>query len=71
MSKWTEIHADFIEDGVIHIDAWTTSDDNEDGRVIAKIYPDGSVEYRDIDAETDEFAQELIQGRLKEMQNNS
>jgi len=62
MSIWGEIRNDFIDDdGIAHIDAWLTADDNEEGKVIAKVDTlTGSVEYIDPRAETDEYAQEMI-----------
>lgn len=58
---WSEIRNDFEDDGFVHIDAWTTSDDNEDGRVIAKINIEtGEVTYLDERAKTDKIAQEAI-----------
>jgi len=62
MSIWGEIRNDFIDDdGIAHIDAWLTADDNEEGKVIAKVDTfTGTVEYIDPRAETDEYAQEMI-----------
>ena len=38
-SNWAEIRCDFVDEkeGVAYIDAWYTTDDNEDGMVIAKV----------------------------------
>lgn len=67
-SNWSEIHDDFEDEGFIHIDAWTTSDDDEVGNVIAKINVlTKDVIYLDERASTDEFAQEVIQERLKSL----
>jgi hypothetical protein len=63
MSKWAEIRNDFIREDSrkIYIDAWFTDDDNEEGKVIARIDMDTkNVEYVDDDAKTDEYAQEII-----------
>lgn len=64
MSKWAEIRNDHFdeEEKCIFIDAWETDNDNEEGKVIAKIYEDGNkgTIYLDKDAETDEYAQEMI-----------
>ena len=77
MSKWKEIRNNFVETtsseyhNIIHIDAWRTGRDNEEGKVVAKIFEpkDESeieemgvvyVEYYDKDARTDEYAQEVI-----------
>jgi hypothetical protein len=58
---WSEIRNDFQDNGVIHIDAWLTDDDNEDGRVIAKVnVQTKAVEYLDNRAKTDKYAQEII-----------
>lgn len=63
-SKWAEIRNDHFdeEEKCIFIDAWETDNDNEEGKVIAKIYEDGNkgTIYLDKDAETDEYAQEMI-----------
>ncbi len=60
VSKWIEIKSDFEdEDGTIFIDAYTSEDENESGKVIAKI-KNGKVEYLDVDAKSDEYAQEVI-----------
>lgn len=62
MNIWSEIRNDFIDDdGIVHIDAFLTDDDNEEGVVIAKVHSlTGSIEYLDERAETDEYAQEMI-----------
>ena len=68
MSKWSEIRIDFFdtEENKWSVDAWETDDDDEEGSVIAKIDLDtGTVEYLDVDAKTDECAQEEIKEMLK------
>lgn len=53
MSKWAEIRNDFYDDEEqkVYIDAWKTSNDNEEGTVIAKVnYKTKKVEYLDNDA---------------------
>lgn len=63
MSKYAEIRNDFYsdEEQKVYIDAWFTEDDNEEGVVIAKVnYKTKEVEYLDIDAKTDSYAQEVI-----------
>jgi hypothetical protein len=62
MSIWGEIRNDFIDDdGIVHIDGFLTDDDNEEGRVIAKVNSlTGTIEYLDERAETDNYAQEMI-----------
>ena len=70
MSKWAEIRNDFVcEDSrKIYIDAWITEDDNEEGIVIARInIGTKNIEYFDDDAKTDEYAQEIINETLKEI----
>lgn len=66
MSKWKEIRCTFFNamEEKYMIDAWETDNDNEKGTRIAKIdIADGTVEYIDEDAKTDEYAQKV----LKEM----
>jgi hypothetical protein len=61
MSIWSEIRNDFSDDkGIIYIDAWISEDENEDGRSIALINPNGSVIYKDDRDKTDSYAQEMI-----------
>lgn len=66
MSKWKEIRCTFFNamEQKYMVDAWETDNDNEKGTRIAKIdFADGTVEYIDEDAKTDEYAQKV----LKEM----
>lgn len=62
---WSEIRDEFCEvseeGSVITIDAWLTEDDNEEGKVIAKVSKE-SVEYIDERAKTDIYAQQVING---------
>jgi hypothetical protein len=70
MSKYGEIRNDFYDEQEkkIYIDAWFTEDDNEEGVVIAKVnYRTKAIEYIDNDARTDEYAQEIINETLKEI----
>jgi hypothetical protein len=68
MSKWSEIRNDNVEetesmdmDSYVTIDAWLTEDDNEEGKVIARINcGTKEVTYLDEDAKTDTYAQEMI-----------
>ena len=63
MSKWREIRCDFFNEKEerYYVDAWKTGNDNEEGKVIAKIdLANGTVEYLDEDARTDEDAQVVI-----------
>ena len=69
MSKWSDIRCDFFdeEEEKYVVDAWRTDDDNEEGTVIAKLdLADGTVEYLDEDAKTDEYAQAVIKEMLEE-----
>jgi FMN-dependent NADH-azoreductase len=68
MSKWSEIRCDFYdeEEEKYFVDAWKTSNDNEEGEVIAKIdLANEAVEYLDNDAKYDEYAQEVIDEMLE------
>ena len=69
MSIWGEIRNDFEDDdGIVYIDAWLTDDDNEEGKVIAKVNTETkTVEYLDDRAKTDSYAQELIKESLGEL----
>lgn len=71
MSIWGEIRNDFIDDdGIAHIDAWLTDDDNEEGVVIARVNTDtGVVLYLDERAKTDSLAQEMINEILSDSGN--
>ena len=61
MSKWSELKSDFTdEDGTVFIDGFLTTDENEEGKVIAKV-KNGIVKYYDEVARKDEYAQEVIQ----------
>jgi hypothetical protein len=61
MSIWGEIRNDFQDGDIVYIDAWLTSDDNEEGRVIAKVnVRTHETEYLDDRARTDGYAQEMI-----------
>lgn len=75
-SYWSEVRNDYItenkEHGIkkeIHIDAWKTADDNEQGTVIAKVClteQNGiKVIYIDDIARTDKLAQEKIHEAIK------
>ena len=63
MSKWKEVKCHFFNamEEKYMVDAWETDNDNEKGTRIAKIdFTDGTVEYIDEDAKTDEYAQKVI-----------
>ena len=64
---WSEIRRDYEDEGIVHIDAWTSPDDNEEGTVIAKVdLKTGNVQYIDKRAKTDAYAQEIIQNVLSD-----
>ncbi|MBN2853473.1 MAG: hypothetical protein JXQ23_12125, partial [Clostridia bacterium] len=60
------IRNDFEDDNqIVHIDAWLTDDDNEEGKVIAKVnVQTKEVEYLNDRAKTNAYAQEMIQELL-------
>jgi len=64
---WKDIRNDFEDDGLIHIDAWTSdADDDTDGKVIAKVSVEtGEVTYLDDRAKTDKNAQEAIKEAIQ------
>lgn len=67
MSKYSEVRNNFYDDiqKKVCIDAWKSDDDNEEGRVIAKIDVETKeVEYIDMDAKSDPYAQEKIRESL-------
>ena len=69
---WSEIRSNFEDESIVHIDAWITPDDNEDGRVIANINKiTGNVQYIDDRAKTDTYAQEIINEVLIGTGNNN
>lgn len=62
-SKYREIRSNFIDydKNIMYIDAWRTTNSNEEGKVIAKINLSNSeVEYVDEKAKTDAYAQTVI-----------
>lgn len=68
---WKEIRNDYVneEDNAIYIDAWRTSNVNEEGKVIAKIDCDTKeVTYLDERARTDAYAQEIIQETIDSLE---
>lgn len=72
MSKWREIRNDYCdeEEGKVCIDAWKTSNGNEEGKVIAKVdYKTKEIEYLNEAAKTDEYAQEIIKEVLDSIDN--
>ncbi len=62
-SKYREIRSNFVDydKNIMYIDAWRTTNSNEEGKVIAKINLSNSeVEYVDEQAKTDAYAQTVI-----------
>ena len=69
---WSEIRSNFEDESIVHIDAWITPDDNEEGTVIAKVNVlTGNVQYIDDRAKTDAYAQEIIKEVLIGTGNNN
>ena len=67
---WSEIRSNFEDESIVHIDAWITPDDNEEGRVIAKVNKvTGNVQYIDDRAKPDLYAQEIIKEVLTDIAN--
>ena len=67
---WSEIRSNFEDESIVHIDAWITPDDNEEGMVIAKVNKvTGNVQYIDDRAKTDTYAQEIIKEVLADIAN--
>ena len=63
-NKWKEIRNNFFdeEERCISIDGWKTKNNNEEGKVIAKVYVDTKkIEYIDETAKLDKYAQEIIE----------
>ena len=72
MSKWAEIRNDYCdeEEEKVYIDAWKTCNDNEEGKVIAKIdYKTKEIQYLNEAAKTDDYAQEVIIETLNHIDN--
>lgn len=72
MSKWAEIRNDYCdeEEEKVYIDAWKTCNDNEEGKVIAKIdYKTKEIQYLNEAAKTDDYAQEVIIETLNRIEN--
>ena len=62
MSIWSEIRNIFFveEEGFVSIDAWLTTNSDEEGKVIARVHLNGEVSYLDPRAKEDPIAQEVI-----------
>ena len=62
MSIWKEIRTEYQEGDTVFVDGYLTGDDNEEGKVIAKVNISTlDIEYLDDNARTDSYAQEMIQ----------
>ena len=67
---WSEIRSNFEDESIVHIDAWITPNDNEEGTVIAKVNVlTGNVQYIDDRAKTDAYAQKIIKEVLTDIMN--
>lgn len=69
---WSEIRVNHFDETeqVYTVDAWTTDDDNEEGKVIAKVYPSTcNVEYIDKRAENDPYVRETIRNEFEKIHN--
>lgn len=65
---WSEFRTDFEDEGFIHVDAWTSENDDEQGKVIAKINAiTGDVIYVDERAKADAEAQDVIMRKVWEI----
>lgn len=71
--NYAEIRGDYYDEREqkYYIDAWETEDDNEEGKVIAKVDNKGSIEYLNKRAEKDPYVQEVIAEVLEELQNQN
>ena len=62
---FVEVHDDFIDNDIIHIDAFTTADPDEEGMVVAKInMKTGDVQYLCDDVIHIEMIQSVINDNL-------
>jgi len=69
-SNWFILRNNFFDDEkeVVHIDAWETDSGDEEGKTIAKIhYGTLDVEYIDLRAITDKYAQAIIRDTVGRM----
>lgn len=68
---YTEVRINFYDDidECWSVDAWKTSNPNEEGQVVAKIYDDTSVVWTVPDAKTDPLVTESISQFLQEEYN--
>jgi hypothetical protein len=67
-SLWSQINDTFVDEGIIHIDAYKTEDENEEGNVIAKIeVATGKVCYLDERARKDWYADEVIAENVRQI----
>lgn len=67
---WREIRTTHVDEetGVTYVDGYKTDDDNEQGTVIATIDDKGNTTYLDERAKSDEYAQEVIQEAMREIE---
>jgi hypothetical protein len=70
-SLWSQINDTYVDEGIIHIDAYKTEDENEEGNVIAKIEEaTGKVCYLDERARKDWYADEVIAENVRQILDN-
>jgi len=70
MRHWGEVKCDYIDEDDLfwRVDAWKSADDDEEGKVIAYIDDlTGRVIYTDPIARVDEYVQEIIKEKKKEI----
>ena len=68
MNIWSQINNEYEHDYELHIDAWESDDENENGKVIAKINTiTKEVTYLDERAKSDGYAQTIINESIRDM----
>ena len=72
MKDYAEVRCDFYDNvnGYWCVDAWRTSDDNEEGKVVAHIYDNGSVVYLDEESKQSAYAKAIIKECLMKIKDN-
>ena len=65
---YAEVRSDYYDDfkGATCIDAWKTTDDNEEGEVVAYVYDNGEVEWRNPQARNSKLVQDEIRKVLND-----
>jgi hypothetical protein len=69
MSNFKEVRSNYYneEEKATYIDAWKTANDNEEGKVVVKVFDNGTVEYLVESAKTDALIQDEIQTILNKL----